>query len=105
MAREEFPEVQAWWARHGFVQVGSEGDCHVMARALPIAIEVPDADAMRALGRRLARHLRAGDLIIASGDLGAGKTTLTQGIGSGLGGVRSGDLSDVRARAHPPARG
>lgn len=44
----------------------------------------PDADAMRALGARLASLLRAGDVIIATGELGAGKTTLTQGIGAGL---------------------
>lgn len=102
LAREEFPQVRAWWERHGFARVGSEGDCHIMARALPIALEVPDADAMRALGHRLAGQLRAGDLIIASGDLGAGKTTLTQGIGAGLG-VRGPVISPtfVLSRIHP----
>lgn len=39
---------------------------------------------MRGLGRQLARVLRAGDVVILSGELGAGKTTLTQGIGEGL---------------------
>lgn len=39
----------------------------------------------RALGRDLAAHLRAGDLVVLSGPLGAGKTALTQGIGEGLG--------------------
>ena len=39
---------------------------------------------MQDLGVRLADLLRPGDLVIASGDLGAGKTTLTQGIGRGL---------------------
>jgi len=38
----------------------------------------------RALGARLARLLRPGDLLVLSGDLGSGKTTFTQGIGSGL---------------------
>ena len=38
-----------------------------------------------ALGARLATLLRAGDLIIAAGPLGAGKTQLAQGIGAGLG--------------------
>lgn len=47
-------------------------------------VSVPTAEDMRALGRRLAGVLRAGDLIIASGDLGAGKTTLTQGLAEGL---------------------
>jgi tRNA threonylcarbamoyladenosine biosynthesis protein TsaE len=39
----------------------------------------------RDLGRRLAAVLRAGDLVILSGPLGAGKTALTQGIGEALG--------------------
>jgi tRNA threonylcarbamoyladenosine biosynthesis protein TsaE len=61
-----------------------------------------DAD-MRELGRRLAAVLRAGDLVLLSGELGAGKTTLTQGIGAGLG-VRGAVTSPtfVIARLHPP---
>ena len=39
----------------------------------------------RALGRDLAKRLQAGDLVVLSGPLGAGKTALTQGIGEGLG--------------------
>ncbi|MCU1595608.1 MAG: ATPase [Frankiales bacterium] len=39
----------------------------------------------RAFGRSLAAQLQAGDLVILSGPLGAGKTALTQGIGEGLG--------------------
>ena len=39
----------------------------------------------RAFGRELAGRLRAGDLVVLSGPLGAGKTALTQGIGEGLG--------------------
>ena len=46
---------------------------------------VSDADQTRHLGEELAHHLRAGDLIMLRGGLGAGKTTLTQGIGRGLG--------------------
>jgi tRNA threonylcarbamoyladenosine biosynthesis protein TsaE len=42
-------------------------------------------DETRALGRRLAEVLRAGDLVLLTGPLGAGKTALTQGIGRGLG--------------------
>jgi tRNA threonylcarbamoyladenosine biosynthesis protein TsaE len=40
---------------------------------------------MRAIGAKIADQLKAGDLIILSGELGAGKTALTQGIGVGLG--------------------
>jgi len=47
--------------------------------------EVPDADAMRALGEHLGKTFRAGDLVVLSGQLGAGKTTLAQGIAAGMG--------------------
>jgi tRNA threonylcarbamoyladenosine biosynthesis protein TsaE len=67
---------------------------------------VATAARMREFGRRLASVLRAGDLVILSGGLGAGKTTLTQGIGDGLG-VRGPITSPtfVIARVHPPAGG
>ncbi|GAA2117672.1 tRNA (adenosine(37)-N6)-threonylcarbamoyltransferase complex ATPase subunit type 1 TsaE [Actinomadura alba] len=63
---------------------------------------IPTAEAMRDLGLRLAGVLRAGDLLVLSGDLGAGKTTLTQGIGEGLK-VRGPITSPtfVIARVHP----
>lgn len=48
-------------------------------------VTVPTAAAMAELGARLADRLRAGDLVLLSGELGAGKTTLAQGIGRGLG--------------------
>src|SRR3954454_22283153 len=40
---------------------------------------------MRSLGARLAAELRAGDLVVLTGDLGAGKTTLVQGLAAALG--------------------
>jgi tRNA threonylcarbamoyladenosine biosynthesis protein TsaE len=51
---------------------------------------------------RLAEVLEAGDLLVLSGELGAGKTTFTQGLGEGLG-VRSGVISPtfVLVRIHP----
>jgi tRNA threonylcarbamoyladenosine biosynthesis protein TsaE len=39
----------------------------------------------RRLGERIGRLLRAGDVVLLSGELGAGKTVLAQGIGRGLG--------------------
>lgn len=46
---------------------------------------VTSVSAMRDLGAAIAKKLQAGDLVVLSGDLGAGKTALTQGIGSALG--------------------
>ena len=47
--------------------------------------ELPTVEDTRAFGRSLAGSLRAGDLVVLSGPLGAGKTALAQGIGEGLG--------------------
>ncbi len=60
------------------------------------------AEATRGFGRALAALLRAGDLVVLTGELGAGKTTLTQGVGEGLG-VRGPVTSPtfVIARVHP----
>jgi tRNA threonylcarbamoyladenosine biosynthesis protein TsaE len=75
-----------------------------MGEAESVSLTVCTAAEMHALGRSLATALRAGDLVILSGGLGAGKTTLTQGIGEGLG-VRGPVTSPtfVIARVHPPA--
>ena len=61
-----------------------------------------DSEATRSWGEALAGNLRAGDLIVLVGDLGAGKTTLTRGLGEGLG-VRGAVTSPtfVIARRHP----
>ena len=74
--------------------------------AVDESVAVPTAAEMRDLGQRLAGLLRAGDLVVLSGSLGAGKTTLTQGIGAGLG-VRGPVTSPtfVIARQHPSLRG
>ena len=48
-------------------------------------VSLPTAADTHSLGRRLAGVLRAGDLIVLIGPLGAGKTALVQGIGAGLG--------------------
>jgi tRNA threonylcarbamoyladenosine biosynthesis protein TsaE len=69
-------------------------------------VDAPDTDAMEAFGRSLAARLRAGDLVLLTGPLGAGKTTLTRGIGEGLG-VRGPVQSPtfVLARTHPNLAG
>ena len=48
-------------------------------------ILVADSDQMHQLGLKIAKQLRAGDVVLLNGPLGAGKTTLTRGIGEGLG--------------------
>lgn len=69
---------------------------------MSIALPLPDEAATVELGRRLATLLRSGDLVVLVGELGAGKTTLTRGLGEGLG-VRGPVTSPtfVIARRHP----
>ena len=48
-------------------------------------ITAATAEDMHHIGVRLSAHLRAGDLVLVNGPLGAGKTVLAQGVGAGLG--------------------
>jgi tRNA threonylcarbamoyladenosine biosynthesis protein TsaE len=48
-------------------------------------ITIATAEEMHQLGITLSAHLRAGDLVLVNGPLGAGKTVLAQGVGAGLG--------------------
>ncbi len=106
LAREELPATIDFWRGCGFTETGREAPYLRLHRWLPRTYDVPDAEAMRRLGRDLAAGLRAGDLVVLVGGLGAGKTTLTQGLGEGLG-VRGGVTSPtfVIARVHPSERG
>lgn len=64
--------------------------------------ELPTVADTEALGRELATGLRAGDLVVLDGPLGAGKTALTRGIAAGLGvGGRVSSPTFVIARRHP----
>lgn len=65
-------------------------------------IRLPTPEDTQELGRRLGRALQAGDLVVLTGDFGAGKTTLAQGIGEGLA-VRGPITSPtfVISRIHP----
>jgi tRNA threonylcarbamoyladenosine biosynthesis protein TsaE len=69
-------------------------------------ITVNSPEQLQELGRRLAKLLRAGDLVMLTGELGAGKTTLTRGLGEGLD-VRGAVTSPtfVIARVHPSLGG
>jgi len=72
----------------------------------PLDLVIDDSEAMEALGARLAAVLRAGDVVLLNGELGAGKTTLTRGLGAALG-ARGAVTSPtfVLARTHPTASG
>lgn len=65
-------------------------------------IRTTDAGHTQAVAERLGHLLAAGDLLLLTGELGAGKTTFTQGLGRGLG-VRPGIISPtfVLVRIHP----
>jgi tRNA threonylcarbamoyladenosine biosynthesis protein TsaE len=69
-------------------------------------LELAAVEDTQRLGEALGRRLRAGDLVVLTGSLGAGKTTLAQGIGAGLG-VRGPVTSPtfVIARIHPSTVG
>ena len=103
VARTELPATVRFWERRGFREILRRGPDVELRRPLDTFLfDVPDAEAMRELGRALAGQLRAGDLVVLTGELGAGKTTFTQGVGAGLG-VR-GDVTSptfVIARVHP----
>lgn len=68
--------------------------------------EIADPEQMHELGIKIAAELQAGDLVLLNGPLGAGKTTLTRGIGEGLGAqgtVQSPTF--VLARTHKTSKG
>lgn len=92
----------AFWMRRGYAEVERDGTYLTLAKALPVKVAAGSADDSRALGKRIAALARPGDVVILTGELGAGKTTLTQGIATGLqvrGRVTSPTF--VIARAHP----
>jgi tRNA threonylcarbamoyladenosine biosynthesis protein TsaE len=103
VAREELPATIRFWQRQGFREIRRSSPNVELRRPLRTCVfHAPDAEAMRGLGRSLAGQLTRGDLVVLTGELGAGKTTFTQGLGAGLG-VR-GDVTSptfVIARVHP----
>ncbi|CAB4680013.1 unannotated protein [freshwater metagenome] len=64
-------------------------------------IQLDSIEAMHKFGAALGAQLQAGDLILLSGPLGAGKTALTQGIGSALGIFGITSPTFVISRIHP----
>ena len=66
-------------------------------------ITIATAEAMHQLGVKLSAQLRAGDLVLVNGPLGAGKTVLAQGIGAGLGVTGVTSPTFVISRVHKAA--
>ncbi len=105
-ARAELPELITFWRHRGFVITREEAHGVILSRSLGVLVDVATAADMHQLGAELADRLDAGDLIVASGELGAGKTTLAQGLGAGLG--STGVIISptfVISRVHPSGTG
>ena len=66
-------------------------------------ITIATPQAMHQLGMELSAHLRAGDLLLVNGPLGAGKTVLAQGVGEGLGVTGVTSPTFVISRVHKAA--
>ena len=66
-------------------------------------ISIATAGEMHQLGEKLSTHLRAGDLVLVNGPLGAGKTVLAQGVGAGLGITGITSPTFVISRVHKAA--
>jgi tRNA threonylcarbamoyladenosine biosynthesis protein TsaE len=66
-------------------------------------ISIATAEEMLKLGIQLSGHLRAGDLVLVNGPLGAGKTVLAQGVGAGLGITGITSPTFVISRVHKAA--
>jgi len=102
------PRVEAWAQAAGTIAyeiiagIGSRVTRVPIDSTAALTREISNPDAMHDFGIQLGRLLEAGDLIILTGPLGAGKTTLTRGIGEGLE-VRGPITSPtfVLARTHP----
>ena len=86
-----------------WVGEATAGAAAAEASRLDVEVWTQSAEETADVGRRLATLLRAGDVVVLVGDLGAGKTTLTRGLGGGLA-VRGEVTSPtfVISRVHPP---
>jgi tRNA threonylcarbamoyladenosine biosynthesis protein TsaE len=102
LARVELPQTVTFWERRGYVELSREGANIRLGKALPVELTLRTADDTRRLGEALAALVGRGDVLLLVGELGAGKTTLAQGLGNGMR-VR-GDITSptfVISRVHP----
>jgi len=100
--REELPATAQFWSRRFYHPVRQDGSTIEYGKTLWLAREIPTADEMKVFAGRVGELVGRGALLVLSGDLGAGKTTFTQGLGEALG-VRGPVTSPtfVIARTHP----
>ncbi len=100
--REELPQNLRFWVHRFYTPIAKQGNLIELGKTLWLAREIPDAEAMKQFAAKVARLLAPGDVLVLSGELGAGKTTFTQGLGDALG-VRGPITSPtfVIARTHP----
>lgn len=101
-ARSELPATLEFWYRRGYREIGGSGNRLTYGKALGATVETDSPEATRAVGRRIGRLVRRSDVLVLSGHLGAGKTTLVQGIAEGMD-VRGAVTSPtfVLFRVHP----
>lgn len=100
--REELPVTIQFWTRRFYYPISQQGSTIELGKTLWLARELPTAQDTQAFAARLATLVKAGDVLVLTGGLGAGKTTFTQGLGAALG-IRGPVTSPtfVIARTHP----
>ena len=104
--REELPDTVKFWSRRFYHPIAHEGPLIEFGKTLWLSREVPTPELMQDLAGKVATLVQPGDLLVLSGDLGAGKTTFTQGLGAAMN-VRGPITSPtfVIARDHPSLDG
>lgn len=100
--REELPNTIRFWSRRGYYPIGRDEPLLEFGKELGAQFRCDSVDQTHQLAGHLAAVARPGDLLVLSGELGAGKTTFVQGFGAALR-VRGPITSPtfVIARVHP----
>jgi tRNA threonylcarbamoyladenosine biosynthesis protein TsaE len=100
--REELPLTVQFWTRRLYYPISHVGSTVELGKTLWLARELHTPEDTQAFAGRLATLLKAGDVLILTGGLGAGKTTFAQGLAASLG-VRGPVTSPtfVVSRIHP----
>lgn len=101
-ARQELPKTIEFWIKRGYTIRETEPPLVELAKPARCKITLPDLSDTEELAKKVAALLKSGDVVILTGDLGAGKTTFTQFLGAALG-MRGPITSPtfVIARTHP----